>query len=315
MKPRIILAGGSGFLGKALAAHFKAREFELVVLTRSAGRSNGARQVVWDAQTIGPWQSELEGAAALVNLTGKSVNCRYNGPNRQEMLSSRVGSTRVLGQAIAKCTRPPKVWLNASTATIYRHTFGNAWAENGAIEATSEAKDAFSIDVALAWERALNEAPTPDTRKIAMRTAMVLGLADNSVFPMLRRLVCLGLGGRMGSGRQFVSWIHEVDFCRATEWLINHEELEGPVNIAAPNPIPNAEMMKLLRQVCRMPIGLPVESWMLEVGAFFLRTETELIIKSRRVIPNRLVESGFNFRVPAIEEAFKALNEASMAVS
>jgi uncharacterized protein (TIGR01777 family) len=311
MKPRIILAGGSGFLGKALAAHFKARDFEVLVLTRSAGQADvTGRHVSWDARTIGPWQPELEGATALVNLTGKSVNCRYNRYNREEILCSRVDSTRVLGQAIAKCVRPPKVWLNASTATIYRHTFGDAWDEKGAIEARSEAKDKFSIEVALAWEQALNEASTPRTRKVAMRMAMVLGLADNSVFPTLRRLVRLGLGGRMGSGRQFVSWIQQIDFCGAIEWLLNHEELEGPINIAAPNPIPNAEMMKVLRQVCHMPVGLPAANWMLEVGAFFLRTETELIIKSRRVIPNRLIESGFRFQVPTIEEAFKTLNKA-----
>ena len=189
-------------------------------------------------------------------------------------------STRVLAQAIGRCAEPPPVWLNASTATIYRHTFGDPWDESGETGATAEAKDRFSIEVALAWERALNETATPSTRKVAMRMAMVLGFGKNSVFPMLRRLARFGLGGKMASGRQFVSWIHEADYCRAVDWLISHTDLEGPVNLAAPNPVPNREMMGTLRQVCGARFGLPATKWMLEVGAFLLRTETELIIKS-----------------------------------
>jgi uncharacterized protein len=305
---RIILAGGSGFLGQALAAHFLNAQWEVVILTRSPGQCGVAgRQVAWDACALGSWQKELEGATALINLTGKSVNCRYNARNRKEILDSRVNSTRVLGQAIGQCVRPPQVWLNASTATVYRHTFGDPWDETGETEATAEAKDRFSVEVALAWEHALKETPTPRTRKVAMRLAMVLGLGKNSVFPVLLRLARFGLGGKMGSGRQFVSWIHESDYCRAVEWLISHEDIEGPVNLAAPNPLPNREMMSLLRQVCHVPFGLPGTDWMLEIGAFFLRTETELFIKSRRVVPGRLLESGFAFQFPMIREAFEAL--------
>jgi len=308
MKSRIILAGGSGFLGQSLAAYFEERGFEVIILTRSQGGPGmRGRHVVWDGRTIGHWMEELEGASSVVNLTGKSVNCRYNARNRQEILNSRVDSTHALGQAIGHCTRPPQVWLNASTATVYRHTFGAPLDENGETEATAEAKDRFSVEVAWTWERALNEARTPATRKVAMRMAMVLGSAKNSVFPVLRRLVRLGLGGRMGSGRQIVSWLHEADFCRAVDWLLNHEDLEGPINLTAPNPLPNGQMMRVLRQVCRIPFGLPAERWMLEVGAFLLRTETELIIKSRRVIPGRLLESGFQFQFPAIREAFENL--------
>src|ERR1051326_8420038 len=197
---RIILAGGSGFLGQALAAYFRSAQWDVVILTRSPDQPDVAgRQVAWDARTLGPWKSELEGATAVVNLTGKSVNCRYNARNRHEILDSRINSTRVLGQAIGQCAQPPKVWLNASTATVYRHTFANAWDETGEVEATAEAKDRFSVEVAWAWEHALQEAATPRTRKIAMRMAMVLGLGRNSVFPVLRRLTRLGLGGRMGS--------------------------------------------------------------------------------------------------------------------
>jgi uncharacterized protein (TIGR01777 family) len=307
-RKRIILAGGSGYVGQALAKYFLDRQWDVVVLTRSPGRIGAiGRQVDWDARTQGHWQAELEGATAVINLAGKSVNCRYTAQNRKEILESRVDSTRVLGDAITRCLPPPQVWLNASTATIYKHTFDQAWDEAGEIAATPEAKDAFSVEVGKAWEHALDNAKTPHTRKIAMRMAMVLGHGSNSVFPVLRRLVRLGLGGKMGSGRQFVSWIHEEDFCRAVEWLINHPEIRGPVNLTAPNPLSNLEMMSTLRRVCRVPFGLAASNWMLELGAFFLRTETELLIKSRRVIPRRLMESGFKFQFRTIREAFENL--------
>jgi uncharacterized protein (TIGR01777 family) len=305
---KIVLAGGSGFLGQSLARHFLDAKWDVVVLTRSAGRTGLAgRAVEWDGRTLGDWRKELEGASAVVNLTGKSVNCRYDARNRREIMDSRVDSTRVLGQAIAQCAQPPAVWLNASTATVYRHTFGKPWDESGETEASEEAKDKFSVEVAWAWERALNEAVTPRTRKVALRMAMVLGRGRNSVFPVLRRLARFGLGGSMAGGRQYVSWIHETDYCRAIEWLIDHPEIQGPVNLTSPNPIPNAEMMRTLRQVCGAPFGLPATLWMLEVGAFFLRTETELLIKSRRVIPGRLLASGFGFQFSGMKEAFEEL--------
>ena len=306
---RIILAGGSGLVGQALAAHFLGTRCDVVVLTRHPKRFGSIiREVAWDANTIGPWQRELEGGTAVINLTGKSVNCRYHARNRAEILDSRVNSTRALGEAIRRCSIPPRVWLNASTATIYRHAFERPMDEDGAIGATPEAKDAFSVEVAKAWEDVLDEAVTPGTRKIAMRMAMVLSAGKNSVFPVLRRLVRLGLGGKMGSGEQYVSWIHVADLCNAVEWLITHDSLEGKINLAAPSPVPNHEMMRALRHVCHIPFGLLTPSWMLEVGAFFLRTETELILKSRRVIPPRLLESGFQFRFTSIEKAFRDLS-------
>ena len=309
MNHKIVLAGGTGFLGQALAAHFIKAGWDVVILTRSLGHTPvRGREVAWDACNVGAWRKELEGAAAVVNLSGKSVNCRYNQRNRQQILESRVNSTRVLGQALGQCEQPPEAWLNAATATVYRHTFGEPWDETGMTEASEEAKDRFSVEVAWAWERALNEAVTPRTRKVAMRMAMVLGSGKNSVFPVLRRLVRLGLGGRMGSGRQFVSWVHETDYCRAVEWLIGCKELAGAVNVVAPNPLSNAEMMRTLRQVCHVPFGLPATKRMLEVGAFVLRTETELLIKSRRVVPGRLLQSGFVFQFPHIREAFEELN-------
>ncbi len=305
---RILLAGGSGFLGQALARHFQALGWEVVVLTRSPQGSRAAREVRWDAESLGEWARELEGAAAVVNLTGRSVDCRYTEANRRLIIDSRVNSTRVVGQAVAQCQEPPRVWLNSSSATIYRHTFGPAWDETGTdFTPTPQVKDEFSLEVIHAWERTLNEAVTPRSRKVALRTTLVLGLARNSVFPVLRRLARLGLGGRMGSGEQFVSWLHELDFLRAVEFLITHEELSGPVNFAAPNPVPNHELMRAFRELVGMPIGLPATAWMLEVGAFFLRTETELILKSRRVVPGKLLRSGFEFRFPELRGALAEL--------
>jgi uncharacterized protein (TIGR01777 family) len=310
MKKRIILAGGSGFLGKALAEKLIQRDYEVVVLTRRPReRVDGVKDVFWDAKSLGDWMQFVDGADVIINLTGKSVDCRYNEKNRREIIASRVDSTRVMGEAIAKCKNPPRVWLNSSSATLYLHTFDTPMDENGPTGATPEAKDEFSIEVIRQWESVLDDARTPRTRKVALRTVMVLGHARNSVFPVLRRLTKFGLGGRMGSGRQFVSWIHQDDFCRAIEWLIAHEEISGAVNICAPNPLPNVEMMRLFREVCGVPFGLPATEWMLEIGAFFLRTETELIIKSRRVVPGRLLASGFKFQFPEMRGALADISK------
>jgi len=234
------------------------------------------------------------------------VNCRYHSRNRKLMVESRLDSTRVLGEAIARCANPPPVWLNSSTATIYKHTFGPAWDEAGEIGGCAEAKDIFSVHIATEWERVFNEANLTRTRKVALRSAMVLGQAKNSVLPNLLRLGRLGLGGSLAGGRQFVSWIHEEDFCRAVEWIIEHSNLDGAVNLAAPNPVTNAEFMATIRKVCHAPFGLPASRWMLEVGAFCLRTETELLIKSRRVVPRKLQANGFTLQhphlLPAIEQ-------------
>jgi hypothetical protein len=281
---------------------------EVVVLTRCPRPSGRTREVSWDGRTQGEWQGEIDGADAVVNLAGRSVNCRYHARNRRLILDSRVESTRVLGDAIGACGRPPRVWLNASTATIYKHSFARPMDEaTGEIGATPEAKDAFSIEVACAWERALEEARTPGTRKVALRSAMVLGVGRNSVLPTLQRLVRCGLGGSMAGGRQYMSWIHEADFCRAVDWLLDRDHVGGPVNLAAPHPVPNAELMRTLRAVCGVPFGLPATRAMLELGAFFLRTETELIVKSRRVVPGRLSAEGFEFRFPELRPALEDL--------
>lgn len=310
MNPRrILIAGGSGFLGQILSRFFTDLGWRVVILTRMPKlNSPNVREIHWDGETLGDWVRELEGAEAMVNLAGRSVNCRYHARNRRIILESRLKPTRVLGDAIHRCPHPPRVWLNSSTATIYRHTFGPAWDEAGETGGTPEARDEFSVKVATAWEHELEQARTPNTRKVALRTAMVLGHGRNSVFPMLRRLVRLGLGGRMASGKQFVSWIHQEDFCRAIDWLSRNDDFRGVVNLAAPNPVTNAEMMRTLREVCGVPFELPAPRWMLAVGAFFLRTETELILKSRRVVPTRLLATGFEFRFPNLTCALENLH-------
>lgn len=305
---KLVLPGGSGFLGRILAEWFATLGWEVVVLTRRpTARCTNARVVAWDGRTLGDWSGELDGATAVVNLAGRTVNCRYTRRNREQMMNSRVNSTRVLGEAIAQCNSPPRVWLNSSTATIYKHSFNTPMDEVGAIGATREANDAFSVEIAQAWERALDDAVTPRTRKVALRTVMVFGSDGDSVFGVLRGLTRRWLGGRMGSGCQYVSWIHERDFCRAIEWLIERDDIAGAVNIAAPNPVPNAEMMRLFREVCGVRIGLPAARWMLEIGAILLRTETELILKSRRVVPGRLLESGFRFEFPEMKSALASV--------
>ena len=303
---KIILAGGTGFLGVALAKHFAELDWDVVVLTRNPSRTG---EVAWNGESVGEWSREIEGADAILNLCGRSVDCRYTPANRRIIMDSRIKPTRAIGEAIARCAKPPRVWLNCSSATIYRHTLGDPWDETCMdFTPTPSVHDEFSLDVIHAWEGAFNAAPTPNTRKVALRTTMVLGHARNSVFPVLCRLARLGLGGRMGSGKQFVSWLHQGDFCRAVEWLIAHEGVNGPVNLAAPNPLPNAEMMRLFRELVHAPIGLPATEWMLEIGAFFLRTETELILKSRRVVPGKLSAGGFEFRFPHMHEALRDLN-------
>lgn len=308
MKPRLVIAGGSGFLGSVLAQHFYRCGWEVTVLTRRPGPSTElVRDILWDGATLGEWAQEFEGARALINLAGVSVNCRYHARNRKQILDSRVHSTKILGEALSRCDNPPEVWLNSSTATIYRHTYGAAWDELGAIGSCAAAKDAFSVEVAQAWEQTFNTANTPRTRKVNLRTAMVLGTGGNSVLPTLRRLVRLGLGGSLAGGRQYVSWIHEGDFCRAIEWLIENRESTGTFNLASPHPLTNTEMMRTLRLLCHAPVGLPATLWMLELGAFLLRTETELVIKSRRVVPQRLLQGGFTFMHPCFGPAYEDL--------
>ena len=298
---KIVIPGGSGHIGRLLSGSFSADGHEVVVLSRSQAPSSSVRVVFWDGRTEGDWVDEIDGADVVVNLAGRSVNCRYNKRNLTEMLRSRVESTEVVGAAIGRAKSPPRVWLQSSTATIYAHTFGPAHDESGEIggnEPDAPAYWAFSVDIARAWERALADAVTPHTRKVALRTAILMGLGRGGAFDLLARLARFGLGGSLGGGRQYVSWIHETDFVRALQFLIEREDLVGPVNVAAPNPLRQGEFMAELRRALGARIGLPATSWMVEIGAFALRTDPELIMKSRRVIPGRLPDAGFAFDYP-----------------
>ena len=307
---KIAIPGGSGQVGTVLARAFHQRGHEVVVLSRKPANVPW-RMVEWDGETLGEWVSEFESADAVINLAGQSVNCRYHDHNRKVIKDSRLKSTKVVGDAIAQAWKPPRVWLQASTATIYAHRYDAPNDEANGFIGGSEpnAPDTwrFSIDVATSWERALNQAPTPLTRKVLMRSAIIMNPDPGSPFDMLLRLVRFGLGGQAGDGKQYVSWIHDQDFVRAVLWLIEHEQFAGPVNLAAPNPLTNAEFMRALRSAWGVPFGLPATEWMLEIGALVLRTETELILKSRRVIPTRLLQSGFDFQFPAWPDAARDL--------
>jgi uncharacterized protein len=298
---KVVIPGGSGQVGTLLARAFSGDGHEVVVLSRNPHKAPW-RVVGWDAESIGDWAAEIDGADAVVNLAGRSVNCRYTAANRRLIKDSRVHSVRAVGQAVARAARPPRVWLQMSTATIYAHRYDAANDEAtgilGGTETSAPDTWRFSIDVAESWERAADEAVTPRTRKVLLRAAMVMSPDRGGVFDTLLGLVRWGLGGTCGDGRQYVSWIHDRDFVRAIYWLIDCEDLAGPVNLASPNPVPNREFMRDLRAAWGIPFGLPATNGMLAVGAWFLRTETELILKSRRVVPGRLTQSGFDFLFP-----------------
>src|SRR5262245_7307175 len=307
---KFVIPGGSGQVGTLLSRAFVADGHEVVVLSRHP-RTSLWREVAWDAQNPGDWAAEFDGADAVFNLAGRGVNCRYNARNRSLIMDSRVNSTRAVGAAVARSTRPPRVWLQMSTATIYAHRYDAANDEASGICGGAEA-DApntwrFSIDVARSWERAAEEAIVPQTRRVLLRSAMVMSPDRDGVFDVLLGLVRRGLGGKHGDGRQFMSWIHESDFVRAVYWLIERDQFSGPVNLASPNPLSNAEFMRILREAWGTRFGLSSSRWMLEVGAFVLQTETELMLKSRRVVPGRLLHSGFEFQFPAWPEAARDL--------
>lgn len=298
---KVVIPGGTGQVGSLLARALHTDGHEVVVLSRGAAQVRW-RHLPWDARTVGPWAAELEGADVVINLAGRSVNCRYTPANRAEIMRSRVESTRAVGAAIAAAFRPPRIWLQMSTATIYAHRFDAANDEVTGIIGGDEpgvpAGWRFSIDVARAWEAAANEASVSSTRLVLMRAAMVMSPDRGGIFDTLRRLARLGLGGRAGDGRQFISWIHEHDFVRAVHHLIKRVDLSGAVNVASPSPLPNEEFMRELRAATGALLAPPATAWMLELGALAMRTETELLLKSRRVVPRRLLESGFTFRYP-----------------
>jgi uncharacterized protein (TIGR01777 family) len=298
---RILIPGGTGQVGTLLARAFVADGHDVVVLSRRPARAPW-RVVEWDAATVGPWATELDGTDVVINLAGRNVNCRYTAANRAEILSSRVDSTRAIGKAIGTAERPPRVWLQASTATIYAHRFDapndEATGIIGGHEPDAPASWRFSIEVATSWEQAARDTAPTATRLVLLRSAMVMSPDAGGIFATLLGLVRVGLGGAVAGGRQYISWIHERDFVRALYWLIDHDALSGAVNVASPNPLPYRDFMRALRHAAHVPVGLPATRWMLELGTWALRTESELVLKSRRVIPGRLVDSGFAFELP-----------------
>ena len=312
---RIVIPGGSGNVGHMLARYFQEQGHHVTILTRGPYTANW-QTVHWDGENFGPWIETLEAADVCINLAGRSVNCRYHEENRRAIYDSRIGTTRLLNQVIATLEQPPRVWLNASTATIYRHAIDRPMdeftGELGGGEMVSRHRRApetwnFSIGVAKDWESAFFAAHTPRTRKVALRSAIVMSPIPGSAFAIYSNLVRMSLGGRQGNGRQFVSWVHETDFARAVEFLAYHEEIEGPVNIASPNPLPNRDFMRELRDAWGMPNGLPAPRPLLAIAAAIMRTETELVLKSRRVIPGRLLQAGFEFQFPTWPQAVEDL--------
>jgi uncharacterized protein (TIGR01777 family) len=297
---KIILAGGNGYMGQVFAEYYRNLAKEIIILSRKpAGRQGNIKTLVWNGVDEGEWKGSLEGAELLINLCGKNVNCRYTEKNKAEIIASRVEPTALLGTIIAKLQNPPELWINITSATIYRHA-----EDRPQDEETGEIGYGFSIDVCRQWEQTFFETSTPHTRKVALRMGIVLGRSDGA-FPRLLNLVKFGLGGKQGDGQQYISWIHEQDAVKCTEWLMLHKELEGVINCTAPEAVKNTEFMKLIRDAYGVPFGLPSPAWLLEMGAVIIGTETELILKSRWVTPKRLVDSGYSFIFPKAEHTVK----------
>ncbi len=317
---RILIPGGSGQVGTLLARHLFAAGHEVTVLSRhpKAHTEQRWRTLAWDGLTPGPWASEIDRSDVVIHLSGRSVNCRYTAKNRREIMDSRTKPTRLLGEVIAASPTPPRLWMNASTSTIYPAAFDVAQDEF-----TAQPSDLvpqpdrwpFSIDVARQWEQALAAIPTPRTRKIRMRLSMTMSPDPGGVFSVFSRLARLGLGGTQGPGTQFVSWIHDIDYCRIVDLLLARPEItdetDGAVNFTAPAPLPNRDFMRILRDAWGRPIGLPASRWMLEIGTFVMRTESELVLKSRRAVPTLLLKNGFDFQFPTWPDAAKNLVERS----
>ncbi|AUP80302.1 TIGR01777 family oxidoreductase [Flavivirga eckloniae] len=295
---KIIIAGGSGFLGQVLTDHLYSKGYNIKVLTRTPKLEH---DIYWNAKDFGSWCKELEGAEVLINLTGKSVDCRYTEKNKQLIRTSRIDSTHLLGLAVNLCKTPPKIWINSSTATIYKHSYDHQMCEENGLIGND-----FSMNIAKSWEEAFNSIVTPKTRKIIIRTSIVLGRNGGALIP-LKRITRLGLGGKQGTGYQKVSWIHELDFVRTLDFLINNEHLKGTFNLCVPEPTDNHTLMKTIRKLLKIPIGIPQPVPLLKLGARLIGTEAELVLKSRNVVPKRLLDNGFSFTYVNIDEALSDL--------
>lgn len=299
---KIVIAGGTGFLGSSLAAHFSDTHDRVIILTRGVSRANGSvENIHWDGGTLGDWKECLENADILINLNGKSVDCRYTEKNKKLIYATRLEATAVLGQGVQQCKQPPKLWINAASATIYRHALDKEMDEY-----TGEFGSGFSVDVCQQWEGAFNRFDLPKTRKVIIRTGIVLGKRGGPLKP-LKMLAKLGAGGKQGNGNQYFSWLHEDDFVNIIEFICSNTQLSGAYNVTAPSPVSNQQVMKTMRAAVGIPFGLPLPEWLLEIGAILINTETELILKSRRVVPKKLIEAGYQFKFTDIEEALKDL--------
>jgi len=298
---RLVIAGGSGFLGSGLIRHLSAVAQSAVVLTRGPARDVGSvRFVAWDAKTIGPWEEELEGASAIVNVVGRSVDCRKTTANKAAILDSRVDSVNVLGQAVKRCSSPPPVWIQSGTAHIYGDT------DDQILDESSLVGTGFAPQVGLAWEAALAELALPSVRTVVLRISFVLG-RDGGALATLSRLARLGLGGRIGTGRQFISWIHETDLHRIIHRAIVDDSMRGAYVVTAPNPVPNRDFMRLLRRAVHRPWSPPVPAVLVRIGSVILRTDPELALLGRRCVPTRLMHEGFTFQFPNLEGALADL--------
>ncbi len=287
------MAGGTGFVGKYLEGKFNTLGYKVVLISRREGH------ISWDNQAR--IIEAIDNSDMLINLAGKTVNCRYNTKNKEEILVSRTETTKILGNAILECNNPPSLWINSSTATIYRHAEDRPMTEE-----SGEIGSGFSVDVAKEWEKSFFSFTLSKTRKVALRMAIVLG-RDGGVIPTYKKLVRFGLGGRQGSGNQKFSWIHIEDLFSIILFLREKEELSGVFNCSAPNPVTNRELMNHLRKAMNMKIGLPSPKWMLEMGALLISTETELILKSRWVIPERLERAGYKFQYNSLDSALQEI--------
>ncbi len=291
MQQKIVIAGGTGFTGKYLSQKFKALGYQVIIISRQAEHIN------WDNTPA--IIAAIDNAAMLINLAGKSVDCRYNERNKQEIFDSRINTTKALGQAILQCKNPPPLWINSSTATIYRHALDRPMTES-----TGEIGSGFSVNVATNWEKSFFNFKLTNTRQIALRMAIVLG-KEGGVIQPLKNLVRFGLGGKQGKGSQIFSWIHIEDLYNIIIFLQQHKQLNGVFNTSAPNPVTNKTLMQLFRKNMNVFIGLPAPAWLLKFGAVLIKTETELILKSRWVVPERLLQSGYKFKYQTVDEALK----------
>ena len=294
MRRTVVIAGASGFIGRYFQRRFASEGWHV----RTVGR-HGSADAQWNDD--GGIAGVLDGAELLVNLAGRTVNCRYNERNRREILDSRVLTTRSLGVALSLCDEPPKTWINASTGTIYRHAEDRPQSEE-----SGQLGSGFSVSVARAWEEELAAAVVPRTRKVPLRIAIVLGDRGGVMGPF-RNLSCVGLGGHMGPGTQKFSWIHVEDLFRSVLFVHDRPDLTGPINAASPFPVSNRELMSLVRRSLGVPFGMPTPAWLLEMGAVMIRTETELVLKSRWVEPKKLMDAGFDFQHPSLAEALNAI--------